>query len=119
MLENHVSKSLWHSGIRLRKNVRSLYGNPDFSIKKYKVVVFIDSCFWHLCPKHGTLPKSNINFWEKKLNRNMERDKEVTLYYQKQNWWILRVWEHEFKEDYDSAILKIADFIEFAKTQKK
>lgn len=62
LLENEVSKALWHKGVRFRKNVRSLFGNPDISIKKYKIVIFIDSCFWHACPIHGNTPKSNTDF---------------------------------------------------------
>jgi DNA mismatch endonuclease (patch repair protein) len=64
-LENEVSKALWHKGIRFRKNVKSLFGNPDIAIKKYKIVIYVDSCFWHYCPEHGTIPKSNTEFWEK------------------------------------------------------
>lgn len=116
-LEDKISKALWKKGLRFRRNVRSLYGNPDFAIKKYKTVIFIDSCFWHSCPLHGNKPKNNFNFWEKKLQRNIERDKEVTSHYQKENWYILRIWEHELKEDFDKTIIKIANFIEDAKTQ--
>jgi DNA mismatch endonuclease (patch repair protein) len=58
-LEAKVTKSLWQKGIRFRKNVKSLPGKPDIAIKKYKVVIFIDSCFWHVCPIHGNSPKSN------------------------------------------------------------
>lgn len=47
-----VSKALWHEGIKCRKNAKDLYGRPDISINKYKVVIFIDSCFWHSCPIH-------------------------------------------------------------------
>lgn len=114
-LEDKISKALWKKGLRLRRNVRSLYGNPDFSIKKYKTVIFIDSCFWHVCPLHGNYPKNNYDFWEKKLKRNVERDQEVTEYYQKRGWQILRVWEHEFKADFDGSVLKIFNFINKSK----
>ena len=110
-LEDRISKALWKRGLRLRRNVKSLYGKPDFAIKKYKTVIFIDSCFWHSCPQHGNKPKNNFEFWEKKLKRNTERDKEVTDYYMIRDWHILRVWEHEFKKDFDAAIDKISDFI--------
>lgn len=114
-LENIVSKALWHKGIRFRKNVRSLFGTPDIAIKKYKVVIFIDSCFWHVCPIHGNRPKTNQDFWDKKLARNQERDKEVTQYYRDKNWNILRVWEHDVKKDFDNTIERIAEFIQSAK----
>jgi len=114
-LENIVTKELWNHGLRFRKNVRSLYGNPDIAIKKYKVVIFIDSCFWHVCPIHGNTPKTNQEYWEKKLQRNVERDKEVTKYYKDKNWNILRVWEHEVKNDFFATIEKLMEFINEAK----
>ncbi|WP_077330083.1 very short patch repair endonuclease [Virgibacillus siamensis] len=110
-LEDKISKDLWRKNLRYRRNEKSLYGRPDFSIKKYKIVVFIDSCFWHNCPIHGKIPKNNSGFWEKKLNRNVDRDKEVTDYYLSNGWNILRIWEHELKEDYEQAINKILAFV--------
>lgn len=117
-LENKVSKAVWKNGMRFRKNNKSLFGKPDISIKKYKIVIFIDSCFWHVCPIHSNRPKNNKEFWEKKLNRNVERDKEVTNFYIKNNWHILRIWEHEIKEDFDGVIRKIITFIENLKSIK-
>jgi DNA mismatch endonuclease, patch repair protein len=114
-LENKVSRELWKEGIRFRKNVKSLPGKPDIAIKKYKVVIFIDSCFWHVCPSHGNMPKSNQDYWLKKLKRNQERDKEVNQFYSENNWGILRIWEHEFKEDYTLTIDKVISFINQAK----
>lgn len=66
-LENLFSKKLWNSGLRFRKNVRKLKGTPDIAIQKYKIVIFVDSCFWHGCPVHFKRPKSNQEFWDKKL----------------------------------------------------
>ncbi len=114
-LEDKVSSELWKKGIRFRRNDKSLYGKPDISIKKYQVVVFIDSCFWHQCPVHGSMPKTNVEFWRNKLNRNKERDEEVTNYYVSNNWKVLRVWEHELKDNYLSTVNKIADFINKSK----
>lgn len=115
-LENKISKQLWSKGYRFRKNVRTLFGKPDIAIKKYKVVVFIDSCFWHHCPEHGHYPRTNEEFWKKKLNRNMERDSEVSNFYLELGWNILRIWEHETKE-MDQVVDKIAAFIELAKNR--
>lgn len=111
LLENEVSKALWHKGVRFRKNVRSLFGNPDISIKKYKIVIFIDSCFWHACPIHGNTPKSNTDFWKDKLKRNKERDLEVSAYYNDKGWSVIRIWEHELKEDFDGVIERIYQII--------
>ncbi|MGZ4159789.1 MAG: very short patch repair endonuclease [Neobacillus sp.] len=117
-LENRVTKELWKMGFRFRKNVKNLFGKPDISLKRYKIVIFIDSCFWHCCPIHGTMPKSNIDFWKKKLRRNIGRDLEVNNYYSEKGWNILRLWEHEFKENFDGAIQKIVDFIKQKKGNK-
>lgn len=116
-LEEKVTKELWRRGFRFRRNVRSLKGNPDISIKKYKIVIFIDSCFWHGCPEHGNMPKSNIEYWEKKLNRNKERDQEVNAYYYEQDWTIMRFWEHEIKQDLDKVIDQIIEALEKIKTR--
>ncbi|HDR4914390.1 TPA: very short patch repair endonuclease [Bacillus cereus] len=113
-LENSVSKAIWNKGFRFRKNSK-LFGKPDIAIKKYKVVIFIDSCFWHVCPEHGNIPKSNQDYWSKKLARNQERDKEVNDCYRQSGWHILRIWEHELKKNFDETIEKIISFINEAK----
>lgn len=112
-LEDKVSKALWNKGFRFRKNRKKLMGKPDLSIQKYQIVIFIDSCFWHQCPIHGNMPKNNQEFWQKKLTRNMERDKEVNRYYKESGWNVLRVWEHDLKKDFEGTVNAIADFITF------
>ncbi|PLR75729.1 very short patch repair endonuclease [Bacillus sp. V3-13] len=117
-LEDRVVKALWAKGLRFRKNVNNLFGKPDISIKKFKVVIFIDSCFWHVCELHGNKPKNNEEFWAKKLKRNVERDIEVTNYYKEKGWNILRVWEHQLnKENFEETIEEIYQFIKKAKNQ--
>ncbi len=96
-IENLVSSYLWKKGLRFRRNDATLYGKPDISVKKHRMVIFIDSCFWHGCPEHCRMPKSNSEYWTKKIQRNMERDTQVTAYYSQLGWHILRVWEHELK----------------------
>lgn len=109
-LENKVTRALWHKGIRFRKNAK-IFGKPDISIKKYKIVIFIDSCFWHNCPIHGNIPKTNQDYWIKKLTRNKLRDLEVNHYYKETDWNILRIWEHELKQDFNRTVQKIEKFI--------
>jgi DNA mismatch endonuclease, patch repair protein len=118
-IEERVSKALWSKGIRFRKNVKSLKGKPDIAIKKYKCVIFIDSCFWHACPQHGHIPKSNIEFWQSKLNRNRERDAETNDYYREIGWHVIRIWEHELKENFIGVIDQIAQFIRTFTLNKK
>lgn len=114
-LEDRITKTLWKRGVRFRKNVNSLPGKPDIAIKKYKIAIFIDSCFWHSCPIHGNMPKSNQEYWTKKLNRNQERDQEINQLYKEKEWFILRIWEHEFKKDFEGTISRLISFIEAAK----
>lgn len=118
-LEDKVCNELWKRGYRFRRNVSGLFGKPDISIKKYKVVIFIDSCFWHGCGIHGNTPKSNEEYWVRKLKRNKERDHEVTSYYKILGWSILRFWEHQLKKDsFEESINQLCLFIDQAKKTK-
>ena len=76
-----------------RRN-HTLYGKPDFVFRAARVTVFVDGCFWHGCPIHGTKPGTNAAFWRKKIARNKERDLEVFRYLRKAGWRVVRVWEH-------------------------
>ena len=112
-IEKDVTKALWNLGYRFRKNVKTLPGKPDIAIQKYKIVIFLDSCFWHKCPEHFKKPKSNLEYWEPKIKRNIERDSQINQYYKDNNWHILRIWEHEIKKtNFQNTIKKIKNFIE-------
>lgn len=72
-----VRSYLFSRGLRFRKNDKRYPGSPDIVLPKYKTIVFVHGCFWHLhegC-KYARIPKSNVDYWEKKLYRNRERDK--------------------------------------------
>ena len=115
-LENKVMTYLWQHGYRFRKNVKDLEGKPDVAIKKYKLAIFIDSCFWHKCPIHYKSPSTNFEFWDNKISGNQKRDALVTEYYKSNNWNILRIWEHELKNDFEKTMRKVIIFIENVKT---
>lgn len=66
---------------------------------RYRIAVYIDGCFWHGCPQHSTLPKTNTSYWLPKLARNIERDRETDLALGDAHWTVLRYWEHEDPED--------------------
>lgn len=68
---------------------------PDFVFPKLKLAVFVDGCFWHGCPRHGTQPKGNAAFWRQKLARNRARDRRVTRALRRAHWRVLRIWEHD------------------------
>ena len=76
---------------------KKIYGKPDFANKKFKVLIFIDGCFWHGCKKHYIAPKSNVSFWKFKVDRNMRQDKKVTRKLRNEGWKVIRIWEHRLK----------------------
>ena len=86
----------------------ALIGRPDFTFREQRVVIFIDGCFWHGCPEHGTQPKSNTAYWNTKLARNQARDREVDGTLAAKGWHVLRFWEHELKEP-ETVLRKIMD----------
>ena len=110
-MEDQICRALWSMGLRFRRNVKGLPGKPDIAIKKYKIVIFLDSCFWHRCPEHFKKPKSNTAYWEPKIENNVIRDINITQYYITNNWHILRVWEHDYKRELNNTVIKIAYFI--------
>ncbi|CAG7658413.1 very short patch repair endonuclease [Paenibacillus allorhizosphaerae] len=110
-MEDKICKALWKQGLRFRRNVKDLPGKPDIAIKRYQTVVFLDSCFWHVCDIHGHIPKSNLDYWVNKLKKNKERDKKVTDDYIFNKWRVLRIWEHQVKEDFEGTVKQIAAFL--------
>ena len=82
-------------GITGWRRHQPVFGKPDFIFRKQRLAVFIDGCFWHGCPKpkHSPLPKTNAEFWLKKLTRNKERDATVTATLQAKGWRVARIWE--------------------------
>jgi DNA mismatch endonuclease (patch repair protein) len=117
-LENEVMRQLHRRGIRYRRNVHGLLGTPDIAIKKYKIVVFIDSCFWHGCLIHFRSPETNKEYWKNKIEKNKERDLKVTTYYQNNGWHVRRIWEHELKQDFESTIEEIVAFMKLYRDRK-
>ena len=75
-----------------------LYGKPDFVFLKSKTAVFIDGCFWHGHDCRNTKPKTNEEYWRKKIERNKERDKEVTEHLRSKGWRVIRIWECQLKK---------------------
>jgi len=73
-------------------------GRPDFAFRLERVAVFVDGCFWHCCPRCGTRPSSNRQFWEKKLAANRSRDRKVNRLLRQRDWKVVRIWEHELND---------------------
>lgn len=82
-----------------------LHGRPDFVFPKLKVAVFVDGCFWHGCPLHGTQPASNADYWRTKLTRNRERDRAVGRQLRSQGWRVLRLWQHELSRSNEARCM--------------
>lgn len=81
-------------------------GRPDFAFPKQKVAVFVDGCFWHGCPKHGTQPKGNSAFWTAKLETNKRRDRKVNRLLRSSDWQVLRIWEHDLSKAHQSKTVR-------------
>jgi len=77
----------------------SLAVRPDFVFLKSRTAVFVDGCFWHGCPKHGTQPRSNRAFWRRKFSSNKRRDALVNRTLRRANWRVLRIWECQLKKN--------------------
>lgn len=94
-----VRKYLFSRGLRFRIQVSKLPGKPDIVLPKYKTVIFVNGCFWHGhegC-KYFRLPKSNVEFWKEKIERNVARDKESMQSLLDSGWNVIRVWECELR----------------------
>ena len=79
-----------------RRN-QKVFGRPDFIFRQARFAVFVDGCFWHGCPRHGTQPKGNRAFWKKKFARNIARDRLVNRALRRAGWRVLRIWEHTLR----------------------
>ena len=73
-------------------------GRPDFVFPKKKIAVFVDGCFWHGHDCRNTRPADHQEYWEKKRERNMKRDREITALFEARGWTVLRIWECELKK---------------------
>jgi DNA mismatch endonuclease (patch repair protein) len=98
-IEIMTRKALWALGFRYKKNCNKYPGKPDIVLTKYSTVIFIDSCFWHRCPKHWIEPKTNKEYWKKKFENNKKRDKYVNKKYYNMGWNVIRIWEHDIKKE--------------------
>ena len=107
--EVRLAKALWHLGYRYRKNNRKVFGTPDLTFKKLKIALFVDSEFFHGkdWETQKNRFKSNQEFWEKKIERNMQRDIEVNNYLMEHGWTVLRFWSSEIKNNLEDCIVKI------------
>ena len=108
-IEKSLGKALWSAGIRYRKHYK-IIGTPDFALPKFKIAIFCDSSFWHGYKNMTTKIhsfKSNKEFWQNKIENNIERDKEVNSELKKQEWTVLRFWDFQIKENLSDCVDKV------------
>ena len=107
--EKYLRKMLWRLGYRYRKNYRELPGKPDIVFTKQKVVVFIDGEFWHGFEWEKKKPKINSNrdYWIKKIEGNIERDKRNTHLLEEQGWKVIRCWMRDIKNKPDECLTNV------------
>ena len=111
LLELALRRLLHARGLRFRvaaRPVPTVRRTADLVFGPAKVAVFVDGCFWHRCPVHGTSPKANSDYWLPKLERNVQRDREMDDLLLAAGWLSIRVWEHE---DLESAAIHIAEIV--------
>ena len=105
-----LRRALHHQGYRFRKDFRLDLADgkrvrPDIAFTARRVAVFVDGCFWHACPEHGTKPANNTWYWGPKLQRNVERDRVADAALSAAGWDVVRVWEHEPLDAAVTAVL--------------
>lgn len=101
--EQGVRSALHFRGLRFRKSLTIRLGGrrwtrPDAVFTRERVALYVDGCFWHRCPEHGTRPDSNSNYWGPKLDRNVSRDRDTDQRLADLGWLVVRAWEHEDHE---------------------
>lgn len=102
-------RQLLHAwGLRFRVDflikLKEVKARPDIVFTRARLAVFIDGCFWHGCPEHKGVPKTNTDYWLPKIKKNRERDERQTAALEKAGWIVLRFWEHD---DPERAVMRI------------
>ncbi len=120
-IEMTLAKALFALGLRYRKNDRRVFGKPDLTFQKYKIAIFVDSEFWHGkdWKKRKKDFKSNRDFWYAKIERNIQRDKEVNRKLLKDGWKVIRFWGKDISKNLRHCTDKILQELNEAKKENK
>ena len=110
-IEREFRRLLRSHGLRFAVNDAKMLGKPDIVFRRLKVVVFIDSCFWHGCKKHCRFPTANKSYWATKIERNKKRDSLVTRKLKKEKWRVLRIWEHSLRKSPNAIARKVENLL--------
>lgn len=105
-IERMLAQAMWKRGLRYRKNDLMVYGKPDFVFKTKQIAIFCDSEFWHgyNYVVKGEGFKTNAPFWEKKILRNIQRDREVDAKLSADGWHVLRFWGKQIKNELENCV---------------
>jgi len=106
--EEALASAFRRLGVKGWRRHANLPGKPDFVFRKQRLAVFVDGCFWHNCPRHGHIPKSNRKYWRKKLQRNEGRDRATNRELRSKGWRVLRLWEHAAKASASAGAARVA-----------
>ncbi|MCQ2285121.1 MAG: very short patch repair endonuclease [Bacteroidales bacterium] len=108
-IEVRLGRAMWHRGLRYRKCAKDVLGHPDFCFKGKKVAVFCDGEFWH--GRHWETAKLRIksrrDYWIPKIERNQQRDKEITEALERAGWTVLRFWESDIRKHLDDCVGRV------------
>lgn len=97
-LEERFTRLLRRAKIKgYARSPNGIIGRPDFVFRRHRLAVFLDSCFWHGCPRHLRMPRSRLSYWNKKIALNRRRDRRQSRQLRDLGWCVIRVWEHELK----------------------
>ena len=119
-LELKLRSALWNEGIRYRKNYNKLPGKPDIAITKYKIAVFCDSSFWHGRNYQEKRPvATNSEYWDEKIIRNLQRDKQVNEQLYALGWTVLRFWDDDINNNIDECVETVKEALLESKLAKQ
>ena len=110
--ERKIMRELKRKKIYFAEHVKGIIGKPDIVFRRKKVVIFIDSDFWHGHPKRFIMPATNYEYWSNKIARNKQRDKQVTNVLQSKGWKVIRLWEYDIKHRFEKSMNTILVAIE-------
>ena len=97
-LEAALAQGLAERGLAgFEEQPAGIPGRPDFVHRDARLVIFVDSCFWHGCPQHLRRPSSNMVYWRQKIRRNRARDRRVSAELKAAGWRVARIWEHSLR----------------------
>jgi DNA mismatch endonuclease (patch repair protein) len=111
-IERELRTRLHSRGYRYRLHQRLIPESRrevDVVFPRARVALFVDGCFWHGCPEHGSWPKNNASFWREKIEANVRRDRDTDARLALAGWRVIRIWEHE---DPDAAAERVASLID-------